>query len=55
MSSRDYRIGETVLMDYNGWLKAFRVVGIERDGPYITYTMSMLELEGGPRWVKPGV
>jgi hypothetical protein len=51
MSDRPYRVGEIVLMEYQGWLKAFRVVGAQIEGDIIEYTLSMLELEN--QWKRP--
>jgi hypothetical protein len=44
-----YQIGEVVLMEWNGWLKAFRVVGAQQ----VQYQMAMLEMENGPQWSRP--
>jgi hypothetical protein len=57
MSSRPYRIGETVLMNYHGWLRAFRVVGVHSqilgDMEHIEYQLQMLGMENSPGWQKP--
>jgi hypothetical protein len=55
--NRPYRVGETVLMNYQGWLKAFRVVGahevLEGDVVHVEYQLQMLEMEGSSEWQKP--
>lgn len=53
--NRPYRVGEIVMMNYGGWLKAFRVVGMRTEGDTVEYTLGMLELENGPqgRWKRP--
>jgi hypothetical protein len=55
--NRPYRVGETVLMNYHGWLKAFKVVGahqvLENDVVTVEYQLQMLEFEGSPQWQKP--
>jgi len=49
-----YQVGEVVLMEHNGWLKAFRVVGAHQVGENeIQYDLTMLEMENGPQWVRP--
>lgn len=51
--SRDFRPGETVLMQHNGWLRAFTVVGVNREGGGIEYLMQPLSSEGfHPHWTK---
>ena len=52
---RPYRVGEIVLMDYQGWLKAFRVVKVQRDEGEraVEYTLAMVEMENQPGWTKP--
>ena len=57
MSVRQYRVGEIVLMDYQGWLKAFRVVAVHSemrgDVESVEYTLAMVEMENQPGWQKP--
>jgi hypothetical protein len=49
-----YQIGEVVLMEHQGWLRAFRVVGAHQDDDeHITYNLVPLQLEHGPQWIKP--
>ena len=49
-----YQVGEIVLMNWQGWLKAFRVVGVrEIDDEHIEYQMAMLEMEHDrPAWTR---
>jgi len=55
--SRNYRVGEIVLMDYQGWLKAFRVVKVDSHTEGVVesveYTLAMVEMENQPGWTKP--
>ena len=53
MMQRDYRVGEVVLMQWRGWLKAFRVARVHRDGAEIEYTLALLGMENEPGWIKP--
>ena len=47
-----YQVGEVLLMEYNGWLKAFKVVGARQvSESEIEYQLSMLELE--QQWKRP--
>lgn len=49
-----HQIGETLLMNWNGWLTAFRVIGVRQVEDQIEYRLSMLETDNGPQWTKPG-
>jgi hypothetical protein len=54
--NRPYRVGEIVLMDWRGWLKAFKVVAVhsvltEGDVETVEYQMAMVETE--QQWTKP--
>jgi hypothetical protein len=57
MSDRLYRTGEIVLMNYHGWLKAFRVVAVhsvmQGDVESTEYQLQMLEMENQPGWQRP--
>lgn len=47
-----YQVGEIVLMEWNGWLKAFRVVGArEIDDTHVEYQMAMIERDA--QWSRP--
>jgi hypothetical protein len=50
-----YQIGEVLLMEHHGWLKAFRVVKAEQvDRDTIEYGLALLELEkDAPEWIQP--
>ena len=51
-----YRVGEVVLLEWHGWLKAFRVLEARMiDEEHIEYQMGMVEMEPGapPAWKKP--
>jgi hypothetical protein len=50
-----YQIGEVVLMNWHGWLKAFRVIAIrEVTENEVVYEMAMVELEkDAPQWTRP--
>lgn len=48
-----YRPGEIVLLQWHGWLKAFRVIGAQVfDDQTVEYRMEMVEDK--PEWTKPG-
>lgn len=54
--TRPYQIGEVVLLQWQGWLKAFRVVGARKVSDVeIEYQMTMLNAEeqSAPQWTKP--
>ena len=56
--NRPYRVGEMVLMNWHGWLKAFTVVKVdshmEGDVEHVEYTMSMLDKDAHLyQWQKP--
>lgn len=49
-----YQVGEVVLMEHHGWLKAFRVVSAKQVNDHeIEYQMALLGLENEPGWIKP--
>ena len=52
---KTYQIGEVVLMNWHGWLKAFRVTGInEVDENQVEYRMEMIPVEkDAPQWTRP--
>jgi hypothetical protein len=47
-----YAVGEVVLMEWHGWLRAFRIVEVDEERN--EYTMQMVELGGTPGWTRPG-
>ena len=48
-----YQVGEVLLMEHNGWLKAFRVVAARQvDEEYVQYDLRMLENDS--QWKRPG-
>jgi hypothetical protein len=50
-----YHPGETVLLEYQGWLKAFRVVRAYGVGDgSVEYVLTMCERGDGPEWIRPG-
>ena len=60
ISSRPYRVGEVVLLQWHGWLKAFRVVEVnsEKHGDIesVEYKLAMVELEKDShlyQWKRP--
>jgi hypothetical protein len=53
MPGRPYRVGEIVMLEFRGWLKAFRVVGAHLEGETIEYQLEMVEQAGGPAWKQP--
>lgn len=39
-----YHVGEIVLLEWHGWLKAFRVVGVHQvDEEHVSYDLRMLD------------
>lgn len=53
-----YRVGEVVMMNWQGWLTVFRVVEVHRevhgDVETIEYRLAMVALEKGvPQWQRP--
>lgn len=51
-----YQVGEVLLMEHHGWLKAFRVVKAEQvSDTEIEYGLALLELEdkNAPGWIQP--
>jgi hypothetical protein len=54
VTDRPYRVGEIVLMQWHGWLKAFRVVEARMVAEgQIEYTLAMLGMESSYQWQKP--
>jgi hypothetical protein len=50
-----YSVGEVVLMEWQGWLKAFRVVEVlEGDSTNVEYRLELLDTDSSdPGWIRP--
>ena len=50
-----YRVGEILLLEFQGWLKAFQVVRVYPVGDgSVEYVLTMCEREDSPEWTRPG-
>lgn len=48
-----YQVGEIVLLEWQGWLKAFRVVEVYELDDTVEYKLELVEADN-PGWVRPG-